>query len=144
MYGPSFWFVPLLPHVQSIFLSLNNLNLFSHMYSPSQHAVPSLWKIIRLIQGGGMFSYMNGPSFWFIPLLPHDPVGSIQSILICSTQSMKKNDETDTRAATHPFILCPRFFQLVEIWFKKSGSRIVVDQKKMWFYAIDLAFFRLE
>ena len=37
------------------------------------------------------------------------------------------------------------YFKIVwEIWFEKSGSRIVVDQKKRWFYTIDLAFFRLE
>ena len=42
MYSPSFWFISLLPHVQSIFLSLNSLYLFFHMYSQSQYAVPSL------------------------------------------------------------------------------------------------------
>ena len=31
-----------------------------------------------------------------------------------------------------------------EIWFKKSGSRKVVDQKKRWFYTINPHFFRLE
>ena len=31
-----------------------------------------------------------------------------------------------------------------EIWFKKSGSRKVVDQKKRWFYTINQPFFRLE
>ena len=31
-----------------------------------------------------------------------------------------------------------------EIWFEKSGSRKVVDQKKRWFYTINPAFFRLE
>ena len=30
-----------------------------------------------------------------------------------------------------------------EIWFEKSGSRILVDQKKRWFYTIDLAFFQV-
>ena len=44
----------------------------------------------------------------------------------------------------HPFILWPRFLQFLKIWFEKSGSRIVVDQKKRWFYTMDLAFFRLE
>ena len=44
MYSPSFRFLPLLTHVQSIFLSLNGLYLFSLMYSPSQYAVPCLWK----------------------------------------------------------------------------------------------------
>ena len=31
-----------------------------------------------------------------------------------------------------------------EIWFKKSGSRKVVDQKKRWFYTINLPFFWFE
>ena len=31
-----------------------------------------------------------------------------------------------------------------EIWFEKSGSRKVVDQKKRWFYTINPHFFRLE
>ena len=31
-----------------------------------------------------------------------------------------------------------------EIWFEKSGSKKVVDQKKRWFYTIDPHFFRLE
>ena len=44
----------------------------------------------------------------------------------------------------HPFILRPPFLQFLEIWFEESGSKIVVDQKKRWFYTIDLAFLRLE
>ena len=31
-----------------------------------------------------------------------------------------------------------------EIWFKKSGSRKMVDQKKRWFYTINPHFSRLE
>ena len=31
-----------------------------------------------------------------------------------------------------------------EIWFEKSGSIKVVDQKKRWFYTINPHFFRLE
>ena len=31
-----------------------------------------------------------------------------------------------------------------EIWFEKSGSRKVVDQKKRWFYTVNPPFFRLE
>ena len=30
-----------------------------------------------------------------------------------------------------------------EIWFEKSSSRKVVDQKKRWFYTINLPFFWL-
>ena len=40
--SPSFWFDPLLPHVQSMLLSLNGLYLFSLMCSPSQYSVPYL------------------------------------------------------------------------------------------------------
>ena len=61
-------------------------------------------------------------------------------------------------AAIHPFILQPRFLQFLEIWleksgwrnlvreiwFEKSGSRKVVDQKKRWFYTINLPFFWFE
>ena len=52
-----------------------------------------------------------------------------------------------------PFILQPRFLQFEiwglrnlvgEIWFEKSGSRKVVDQKKRWFYTINPTFFRFE
>ena len=32
-------------------------------------------------------------------------------------------------AATHPFILHPRFLQFLEIWFGKYGSRNMVQEK---------------
>ena len=35
-----------------------------------------------------------------------------------------------TAGYNHPFILHPRFLQLLEIWSEKYGSRKVVDQKK--------------
>ena len=38
----------------------------------------------------------------------------------------------------HPFILRSRFLQYLEIWFEKSGWKKVVDQKKRWFYTINL------
>ena len=64
----------------------------------------------------------------------------------------------------HPFILRPRFLQFIELWFKKSGLRNlvqekwfcklrfffwfektqVVDQKNRWVYTINPPFFRLE
>ena len=40
-----FWFVPLVTHVRSIFLSLNGLYLLTPMYSPSQYAVLCLGKV---------------------------------------------------------------------------------------------------
>ena len=46
-----FWLLPLLTHVQSIFLSLNSLYLFSLMYSPSQYAVLPMKRMMTLIQG---------------------------------------------------------------------------------------------
>ena len=46
MYGSTFWFVPLLPHVQFHFLSLNCLYLFSHMYSSIQICIPLSWPLL--------------------------------------------------------------------------------------------------
>ena len=44
----------------------------------------------------------------------------------------------------HPFILRSRFLQYLEIWFEKSGWKKVVDQKKRWFYTINLLFLWFE
>ena len=41
-------------------------------------------------------------------------------------------------SATSIFVVLRNLVQ--EIWFKKSGSRKVVDQKKRWFYTINLPF----
>ena len=42
----------------------------------------------------------------------------------------------------HPFILRPRFFQFLEIWFEKSVSRNMV--RKRWFYTVNPPFFWFE
>ena len=46
MYGSTFCFVPLLPHVRFHFLSLNCLYLFSHMYSSIQICIPLSWPLL--------------------------------------------------------------------------------------------------
>ena len=43
---------------------------------------------------------------------------------------LHKRTQTQVNKYTHPFILHPQFLQFLEIWFVKSGSRKVVDQKK--------------
>ena len=54
-----------------------------------------------------------------------------------------------THKGQSPFYSAPSIFAVLrnlvwEIWFEKSGSRNLVDQKKRWFCTIDLDFFRLE
>ena len=48
----------------------------------------------------------------------------------------------------HPFILCSRFLQFLEIWLRNLVREIWFENsgwpEKRWFYTLDLAFFRLE
>ena len=46
LYGSTFWFVPLLPHVRFHFLSWNCLYLFSHMYSSIQICISLFWPLL--------------------------------------------------------------------------------------------------
>ena len=46
MYGSTSWFVPLLPHVQFHFFSLNCQYLFSHMYSSIQICITLSWPLL--------------------------------------------------------------------------------------------------
>ena len=73
----------------------------------------------------------------------------ITLLMFINSHSVKVLSFAKSALTNSPFYSGPSIFAVLrylvwEIWFEKSGSRIVVDQKKGWFYAIDLAFFRLE
>ena len=82
--------------------------------------------VFRILYHGGLHT-----KFYIIAIQGVDQANQIMDHLFCNHFS-RKLQKSGLRKVVR------------EIWFKKSGWRKVVDQKKRWFYTINPHFFRLE